>query len=63
MLYDYPLNCVCGKRPKLIKGPYNYFKYTCEDCGLNTFHTRKEEYCRELWNSQIKNIKKLKVKI
>ena len=62
MLLSKPLLCVCGKKPKLVKGDYNYVKYWCK-CGLQTFHTRKEEFCCELWNSMINNISKLKVKI
>ena len=64
MLYDKPLlKCVCGKKPKLTKNDYNYVKYGCKNCQLNTFHTRLEIFSRELWNSQIINISKLKVKI
>ena len=63
MLHEKPLKCICGRKPKLVKGEYNYVKYMCASCGLNTFHTREEEFCRELWNAQILNIKNLKVKI
>ncbi len=63
MLYDYPLNCpMCGKKPKLIKGLYNYVKYYCPH--NSTFHHRKEEFAREAWNATVqRGIDKIKVKI
>lgn len=61
MLEEYPLDCICGAgRPKLetveitCKGGVPFVLYCCASCGAQTFSTRKEEYCRELWNSTIK---------
>lgn len=54
--------CTCGKLPKLITKP-EYVKYSCNRCDLNTFFTHNELTSRELWNAQIENITKLKVKI
>ena len=63
MLYNKPLQkCSCGKYPKLEKIP-NYAKYICEECNLQTFFSKTPQTAKELWNSQIDNIEKLKVRI
>lgn len=63
MLYDKPLDCVCGNQPELknkpIGGNYQYYYYECSCCNISTFSTRLEEFCRELWNSAI--VRKLKI--
>lgn len=59
MLYDHPLKRICGDSPELKRREIPpscsepYFYYECEQCCIITFATRKEEYCRELWNSTI----------
>lgn len=63
MLLAAPLKCVCGCKPKLGKGNYNYVRYYCPNCGMGTFHHRLEELAREAWNAQIQNVDKLKVRI
>lgn len=67
MLYDNPNLCICGnppelKRRALVAGMDNpYYYYDCEDCGIQTFSTREEEFCRELWNAaiEVRNKKRL----
>lgn len=57
MLRNKPQNCPrCNKKPKLkrrlIALPSCYYKYyTC--CDIQTFSTREEEFCRELWNCRV----------
>jgi transposase-like protein len=64
MLLDYPLNCpTCGKKPELIKNKYNYVRYSCVHCNLNSFHHRLEEFTREAWNAMIIRFDQLKVRI
>jgi hypothetical protein len=60
MNYNKPvMNCVCGNKPKLLKkeilgkGSVKYFNYACDKCNTNTFGTREEMFCRELWNATI----------
>lgn len=54
--------CLCGQKPKLVKKePYR--KYECKKCNLQTFFSMSELTARELFNAQIANIDKLKVKI
>ena len=68
MLYDYPLKCLCGNDPKLIKIDVDmrtstktkYVKYICEKCDIHTFGTRNEIFCRELWNAGIELKRKKK---
>lgn len=57
------LNCVCGKKPKLEKGTMGDFRYICKKDNLMTFFSKTELTARELFNSQIKNIDKLKVRV
>ena len=47
MLLAAPLKCVCGCKPKLGKGNYNYVRYYCPNCGMGTFHHRLEELARD----------------
>ena len=52
-------SCLCGKPPELLRRlidqrKVNYYYYACPSCEILTFSTRKEEFCRELWNSTIK---------
>lgn len=57
MLRDKPQNCPRCKKPpklkkKLIADPKTYyFYYDC--CDIQTFSTREEEFCRELWNCRV----------
>lgn len=64
MLYNEPINCLCGQRPKLLTRKIggdnvDYFYYACEKCGISTFSTRLEEFCRELWCATV-NRRKLR---
>lgn len=64
MLYDYPLNCKCGKKPKLERGDFGYYRYRCKRDGLMTFFSREEEFCRESWNAMAqRGFDKIKVSI
>ena len=61
MIYEHPLNCVCGKLPELgrknisdTSNPNNYYYYySCSHCDIATFGTREESCARELWNATI----------
>lgn len=55
--------CVCGRYPKLLRNDYKYFRYYCKKCNISSFHSREEICAREQFNSTMKNIDKLKVKI
>ena len=64
MEYNKPLSkCICGKLPQLMDGNYNNVKYCCNKDNLSTFYSSNELTARELWNSMLKNIKTLKVRI
>lgn len=65
MLYDAPINCICGQKPELKirpiwgEGGVDYVYYICEPCQIFTFATKNEECCRELWSAMIeRKIKK-----
>jgi Zn finger protein HypA/HybF involved in hydrogenase expression len=63
MEYNKPLSkCPqCGKKPKHFKKEV-YGKYVCEKCNLSTFWS--QHGCElELWNAQVENFSKLKVRI
>lgn len=59
MLFDYPIKCLCEFPPELKRREIPpgcaepYYFYECDKCNINTFATRKEEFCRELWNAAI----------
>jgi transcription elongation factor Elf1 len=62
MLYDQTLPCYfCDKKPVLVKASVDsrvetetkYLKYVCKKCGISTFGTREEVFCRELWNAGV----------
>lgn len=63
MLLNNPKDCVCGQRPKLLSRSVSLdapktckekvYSYSCPKCGISTFHTKKEEFCRELWNAAV----------
>lgn len=57
------LSCSCGKKPKLEKNNYGYYKYECKKDNLRTFFSKTPITAKELWNSAISNISKLKVRI
>lgn len=61
MLRDHVQECLtCKNKPKLEKinvdfrAPTDtkYVRYVCE-CGISTFGTRQEDFCRELWNAGV----------
>ena len=63
-MYSQPIqNCICGKKPKLLRNDYNYYSYACNKCNLRVFFSRDELCAREAFNAMINNISKLKVKI
>ena len=59
MLYENPINCICGQKPELKirpiwgKGGVDYVYYECDSCKIFTFAARKEELCRESWSATI----------
>lgn len=64
MKYTKPLSkCSCGKPPKMIKGNFDYVKYSCAKCSLNTFFCKDEGCARESFNAMINNLARLKVRI
>jgi len=64
MEYNKPLlKCICKKYPKLEMGDLGYVRYICNKCSLMTFFSKNENTAKELFNSQILNIKNLKVRI
>ena len=64
MQYNKPLlSCICKKLPKLEKNSLGYVRYICKQDDLMTFFSNNSTTAKELWNSQIINIDKLKVKI
>ena len=61
MLRDHVQECLtCGNKPKLqkidvdnrVSTHVKYLRYEC-GCGISTFGTREEIFCRELWNAGV----------
>lgn len=55
-------NCICGKKPKLIKREIafntKFYVYSCS-CGRETFAIKDKVCVLENWNAAIERLEKL----
>lgn len=68
---NHKINCLCGAKPQISRRSISagskvkyYFVKCSQNCEyeIQTFATRKPEFCWELWFSTIKKVKEMNKK-
>lgn len=66
---NFKINCLCGAKPQILKRPISagskvkyYFVKCSKNCEheIQTFATRKPEFCSELWHATVLKVKEIK---